>query len=57
MENKIESLEDRVQDARWLLHVALDVLSKLDHYKDQDKAKSSAVRAIEKAMSMLKEQK
>ena len=57
MENKIESLEDRAQNARWLLHVALDVLSKLDHYKDQDKARSSAMRVIEKAMSMLKEQK
>ena len=47
-------LEQRAQDARWLLHVALDVLNRLDDYKDPNKAKASAIRAIKEAMRELK---
>lgn len=47
-------LEQRAQHARWLLHVALDVLNRLDDYKDPNKAKASAIRAIETAMKELK---
>ena len=47
-------LEHRAQHARWLLHVALDVLNRLEDYKDPNKAKASAMRAIKEAMRELK---
>ena len=47
-------LEQRAQHAQWLLHVALDVLNRLEDYRDLNKAKACAIRAIETAMRELK---
>ncbi|MEC7568103.1 MAG: hypothetical protein VX313_01950 [Bacteroidota bacterium] len=57
MKEYIEPLEQRAQNARWLMHVALDVLNKLDDYKDPIKAKAAAIRAIKEAMRELKQDK
>ena len=47
-------LEQRAQSARWLLHVALDVLNSLQVCKDSNETKYNAIRTIKIAMRELK---